>query len=66
MAQFMQTGNQQQPQHSQADITLNNTSRAAWTQATSQSFGFFVHQDSVFGNSILPVLPRFENGPPAK
>lgn len=37
----------------------NNLGRAAWTQANSQSFGFFVAQDSMFGNSILPVLPRY-------
>lgn len=32
--------------------------RAAWVQANNQSFGFFVSQDSLFGNNILPVLPR--------
>lgn len=26
----------------------------------TQSFGFFINQDSSFGNTILPVLPRFE------
>ncbi|CAB3368608.1 Hypothetical predicted protein [Cloeon dipterum] len=29
--------------------------------AHSQSFGFFVPQDSAFGNFILPVLPRFDS-----
>jgi len=28
--------------------------------AHSQSFGYFVTQDSSFGNYILPVLPRFD------
>ena len=36
----------------------SNLGRAAWVQANSQSFGFFVAQDSMFGNNILPVLPR--------
>lgn len=25
-----------------------------------QSFGYFIPQDSAFGNTILPVLPRYE------
>ncbi|XP_046661738.1 SOSS complex subunit C homolog [Homalodisca vitripennis] len=25
------------------------------------SFGYFIPQDSLFGNVILPVLPRFDN-----
>ncbi|CAD7089744.1 unnamed protein product [Hermetia illucens] len=48
----------------QADSPVNTTARTAWNQANTQSFGFFVPQDSVFGNSILPVLPRFENNLP--
>lgn len=28
--------------------------------ANTQSFGYFVTQDSLFGNLILPVLPRFD------
>lgn len=59
------------PQPSQPELTLNiqasNQARAAWQQANNQSFGFFIPQDSVFGNNILPVLPRFDqNPPPAK
>lgn len=27
---------------------------------TNQSFGYFIPQDSAFGNTILPVLPRYE------
>lgn len=30
------------------------------TQANLSSFGYFVPQDSHFGNSILPVLPRMD------
>jgi len=29
-------------------------------QVTQNSFGYFVQQDSAFGNFILPVLPRLE------
>lgn len=36
----------------------NSLGRAALAQANSQSSGYFVAQDSMFGNSILPVLPR--------
>jgi hypothetical protein len=32
-------------------------------QANVSSFGYFVAQDSHFGNSILPVLPRLEPPP---
>lgn len=54
---------QQQSQPTQTlDLLVNsqgsNLGRAAWVQANSQSFGFFVAQDSMFGNNILPVLPR--------
>lgn len=53
---------QQPPQAQTHDILVtspvNSLGRAALTQANSQSFGFFVAQDSIFGNSILPVLPR--------
>lgn len=51
----MQTNTAQQP-----DFAFNSSSRTAWTQANNQSFGFFIPQDSVFGNNILPVLPRFD------
>lgn len=39
----------------------NSLGRAALAQANSQSFGYFVAQDSMFGNSILPVLPRSQS-----
>ncbi|KAH1022307.1 hypothetical protein HUJ04_011728 [Dendroctonus ponderosae] len=34
--------------------------RAALQTAHAQSMGFFISQDSLFGNLILPVLPRFD------
>lgn len=46
----------------QTNEIINPTVRAAWNQANTQSFGYFLlQQDSIFGNSILPVLPRFDN-----
>jgi len=34
--------------------------RSGMNQVTQNSFGYFVQQDSAFGNFILPVLPRLE------
>ena len=60
--QYMQaTVNPQQP-----DLQVNSTSKAIWTQASNQSFGYFIPQDSLFGNSIIPVLPRHDNHTTAK
>jgi hypothetical protein len=42
---------------------LPTNQRAQLQLANAQSFGFFVTQDSSFGNFILPVLPRFEAPP---
>merc|ERR1711976_193695 len=36
----------------------NNQQRAAMEVATKSSYGFFIPQDSSFGNFILPVIPR--------
>lgn len=55
------TDGQRQPQIQPLEILNsqgNSLGRAALAQANSQSFGYFVAQDSMFGNSILPVLPR--------
>ncbi|XP_015512985.1 SOSS complex subunit C homolog isoform X2 [Neodiprion pinetum] len=41
-------------------IALSASQRAALHNAHAASAGFFVTQDSSFGNLILPVLPRFE------
>lgn len=35
--------------------------RAALQHANSNSFGYFITQDSSFGNLILPVIPRFKD-----
>lgn len=60
---------QQQPQQPH-EIIVNsqgsNLGRAAWVQASSSSFGYFVAQDSMFGNNILPVLPRPQPNTPNK
>ncbi|XP_043462516.1 SOSS complex subunit C homolog [Leptopilina heterotoma] len=42
-------------------VTISASQRAALHNAHSNSYGFFVTQDSSFGNLILPVLPRFDN-----
>nr|CAI5846069.1 unnamed protein product [Callosobruchus analis] len=39
---------------------MNPLQRTALQTANAQSTGFFISQDSSFGNLILPVLPRFE------
>ncbi|XP_023313136.1 SOSS complex subunit C homolog B [Anoplophora glabripennis] len=40
--------------------SMNSVQRAALQTAHTQSTGFFISQDSSFGNLILPVLPRFD------
>lgn len=40
-----------------------NSSRTAYN-LTTQAIGFFIVQDSLCGNTILPVIPRFENTTP--
>lgn len=39
---------------------MNALQRQALQAANAQSMGFYVSQDSSFGNFILPVLPRFD------
>nr|CAD7392734.1 unnamed protein product [Timema cristinae] len=39
---------------------MSSTQRAALQHAHGLSFGFFITQDSSFGNLIMPVLPRFD------
>jgi len=40
--------------------------RTALESANKTSFGFFIPQDSAFGNIILPVIPRIQpKNPPA-
>lgn len=58
--QYIQANNQSQPGQT-SDSSINATAKAVLTQALNSSYGFFVAQDSLFGNSIIPVLPRFDN-----
>ncbi|XP_031332753.1 SOSS complex subunit C [Photinus pyralis] len=39
---------------------ISSMQRAALQQANAQSMGYFISQDSSFGNCVLPVIPRFE------
>ncbi|KAH3809217.1 SOSS complex subunit C-like [Dreissena polymorpha] len=39
---------------------MNPEQRKALQHANANSFGYFITQDSSFGNLILPVLPRFD------
>ncbi|XP_076223215.1 SOSS complex subunit C-like isoform X1 [Nomia melanderi] len=41
-------------------IAMSASQRAALHNAHAASSGYFVTQDSSFGNLILPVLPRFD------
>ncbi|XP_076245680.1 SOSS complex subunit C homolog isoform X2 [Calliopsis andreniformis] len=41
-------------------VTMSVSQRTALHNAHSASSGYFVTQDSSFGNLILPVLPRFD------
>lgn len=42
-----------------SDNQMSTTARAALQHANSTSFGYFVPQESSFGNNIIAVLPRF-------
>lgn len=60
--QYIQANNQSQPQPgASSDSSINATAKAVLTQALNSSYGFFIAQDSLFGNSIIPVLPRFDS-----
>ncbi|XP_060576991.1 SOSS complex subunit C-like isoform X1 [Ruditapes philippinarum] len=39
---------------------MSPAQRAALQHANANSVGYFITQDSSFGNLILPVLPRFD------
>lgn len=60
--QYIQATNQSQSNQT-SDSSINATAKAVHTQACNSSYGFFIAQDSLFGNSIIPVLPRFDNVP---
>jgi len=40
------------------DAHIPSGQRSALESASKSSFGFFIPQDSSFGNIILPVIPR--------
>ena len=48
---------------SQGTQQMNSNQRKALEEANKTSFGYFITQDSSFGNLILPVIPRIP--PPA-
>lgn len=48
------------PQYMQ--ISVSEPSPVAPMFRNSQTFGYFIITNSVFGNTILPVLPRFDVG----
>ena len=48
---------------SQSPQQMNSNQRKALEEANKTSFGYFITQDSSFGNLILPVIPRIP--PPA-
>lgn len=43
---------------------ITSGQRTALESANKSSFGFFIPQDSSFGNIILPVIPRLLPPPP--
>ncbi|OQR78803.1 SOSS complex subunit C-like [Tropilaelaps mercedesae] len=51
----------QQPM--QVETPMSQNQRTALAHAQQTSPGFFITQESSFGNLILPVLPRFPSGP---
>ncbi|XP_012250325.1 SOSS complex subunit C [Bombus pascuorum] len=48
------------PTQTSDGVVMNASQRAALHNAHAASSGYFVTQDSSFGNLILPVLPRFD------
>lgn len=42
-----------------ADAHISIGQRSALESANKNSFGYFIPQDSAFGNIILPVIPRY-------
>jgi len=47
-----------QNQQNLSDVHIPSGQRSALESANKSSFGFFIPQDSSFGNIILPVIPR--------
>jgi len=53
------------PQQNITDPHITSGQRTALESANKSSFGFFIPQDSSFGNIILPVIPRLNRKPEA-
>ena len=51
------------PDNSQSNQQMSSNQRKALEEANKTSFGFFITQDSSFGNLILPVIPRIPPQP---
>lgn len=49
-----------------SDGRITSCQRNALESANKTSYGFFIPQDSDFGNIILPVIPRIPNKNPSK
>lgn len=49
-----------QPQQNLLESHLPSGQRSALESANKSSFGYFIPQDSSFGNIILPVIPRIQ------
>ena len=47
----------------QANQQMSSNQRKALEEANKTSFGYFITQDSSFGNLILPVIPRIPPQP---
>ena len=45
-------------QPTQSSQPISSNQRQALDQANKTSYGYFIPQDSSFGNIILPVIPR--------
>ena len=56
----MAASSQGQARASRQHIEIPSTRRSAIDYANAHSSGFFIPQESAFGNPILPVIPRAE------
>ncbi|XP_022671915.1 SOSS complex subunit C homolog [Varroa destructor] len=63
--QFLLIKNPPQQQPTPVETPMSQSQRTALAHAQQTSPGYFVTQESSFGNLILPVLPRFPPGPPS-
>ena len=51
------------PDNAPSNQQLSSNQRKALEEANKTSFGYFITQDSSFGNLILPVIPRIPPPP---